>query len=307
MRVTLILLLLVAAAAADELHLKDGKVLSGQVTVADGGFTVIDRDRKHAGPAADVDRVVKKRCFMDEYDARLASVSKTDPDALHAFGVWLNENEWPARARVVFEEVIRLDPEHKQARAALGHKLFEGSWVTPEELNRRQGLVEFEGHWYTPHDLAALKKEIESDAEAREALRQQQEITRRLGEIVPKFATFDKDQRRKAHEELAQYADDVKSPVLRKFADDTRAYYDSLARALCLKMTTRAQINLTETELIRPIPAVETNLGGIVRIQPLLFGRSLILVPETSPVAIQLPQIDIYQTQSGAEIPSGCK
>jgi hypothetical protein len=307
MRANLILLLLGAAAAADELHLKDGRVLSGQVALTDGHYTVVDRDKKHVGAATDVDRLVKKPCFMDEYESRLAGVSKTDAEALHAFGTWLTENEWTSRARVVFEEVIRLDPDHREARAALGHKLFEGEWVSPEELNRRQGLVEFEGHWYTPHDLAALKKEIESDAEAREALRQQRDITQRLGEIVPKFATFDKEQRRKAHEELAQYADGLKSPVLRKFADDTRAYYDSLARALCLKMTTRAQVNLTETELIRPIPAVETNLGGIVRIQPLLFGRSLILVPETSPVQIQLPQIDIYQTQSAADIPSGCK
>jgi hypothetical protein len=300
------LLLLSVVALADDLRLKDGRVLSGIVVKEDDRYTVADRDRKHAVKASEVDRVDKKRCFMDEYAERLEAVSKTDAEALYDFGRWLEENAWGSRARVVFEQVIAIDPDHKGARGALGHKLYEGEWLTPEQINKRDGLVEFEGRWFTPHELETLKKEIESDAETRQVLAEQREIARKLDGIVKKFATFEKKQRDAAYREVVRYAEEINSPLMRKFADDTRAYYDGLARALCRKMKTRSEINLTETEIVRPIPAVETNLGGIVRIRPLLFGRSLILVPETVPVNIQLPEISFYETHSTAEIPADC-
>jgi hypothetical protein len=307
MRVTLTVLLgLSAVASADDLHFKDGRVLSGRVTKESGRYAVVDRDRKHAVPESEVDRVEKKPCFMDEYESRLASVSKTDADALYGFGAWLQENAWAGRARVVFEQVIELDPDHRDARRALGYRLYEGAWVSPDELKRREGLVEFEGHWYTAHDLRVIQKEIEANEEFREALRQQRAITEKLGEMLPKFATFEKKKRSEAYSEMLRYADEINSPLLRKFADDTRAYYDGMATALCRRMKTKAQVSLTETELARPIPAIETSLGGIERIQPLLFGRTLTLVPEQVPVNIQLPQIDIYQTQTSVEIPSDC-
>jgi len=302
----LVLLLLPVVALADDLRLKDGRVLSGIVVKEEDRYTVADRDRKHAVKASEVDRVDKKRCFMDEYAERLEAVSKTDAEALYTFGSWLEENAWESRARVVFEQVIAIDPDHKGARGALGHKLYEGEWLTPEQINKRDGLVEFEGRWFTPHELETLKKEIESNAEARQALAEQREIARKLDGIVKKFATFEKKQRDAAYREVVRYAEEINSPLMRKFADDTRAYYDGLARALCRKMKTRSEINLTETEIVRPIPAVETNLGGIVRIRPLLFGRSLILVPEQVPVNIQLPEISFYETHSTAEIPADC-
>ncbi len=304
----LVLLLLSAVALADDLRLKDGRVLSGIVVKEEDRYTVVDRDRKHAFKAAEVDRVDKKRCFMDDYAERLAAVSKTDAEELHAFACWLEENAWGSRARVAFEQVIAIDPDHKGARGALGHKLYEGEWLTPEEINRRDGLVEFEGRWFTPHDLETLKKEIESSAEARQVLAEQREVARKLDGIVKKFATFEKKQRDAAYREVVRYAEEINSPLMRKFADDTRAYYDGLAQALCKKMKTRAEINLTETELARPIPAIETNLGGTVRFRPPPIIRifPLLLVPEQVPVNIQLPEITIYQTQSTAEIPADC-
>lgn len=301
-----VVLLLSAVAFADDLYLKDGRVLSGMAVKEGDRYTVVDRDRKHAVGAAEVERVVKKPCFMDSYADRLAAVSKTDGDELYRFGLWLQENEWASRARIVFEQVIGIDPEHRGAREALGYRLYEGEWSSPDEISRRDGLLEFDGSWYSPHDLRVLKKEIESNEEVRQALSRQRAIARRLDGMVQKFATFSKKKRGAAYDELVRFAEEVNSPLLRKFADDTRAYYDGLASALCKKMKTRADVNLTETELIRPIAAIETSLGGIIRIQP-PRPRVLILVPEQVPVNIQLPQIDIYQTQSSVEIPSDCE
>ncbi|MHC4816655.1 MAG: tetratricopeptide repeat protein, partial [Planctomycetota bacterium] len=147
---TLILLLLFAASAvADDVILKDGRVLSGKVVDEGKRFTVVDRDRKYAVPKSEVASLVEKQSFMDEYEARLAKLPYDDPEAIFEFGRWLAESEWPSRAARAYEEVLELDPEHRGARRALGYKLYEGEWVGPEELNRRQGLVKFEGRWYT--------------------------------------------------------------------------------------------------------------------------------------------------------------
>jgi len=299
-----ILLLLSAAVGADELHLKDGRIVAGVVARDGDRYTVVDRDKKETIKAAEVERVVKGRCFMDDYAERVARVSKTDPEALYEFGSWLQQEGWESRASVVFEQVLVLDPDHRGARRQLGYKLYEGAWVSPDELKRRQGLVEFEGVWYTAHDLAEVKKEIESNAELREALARRRAVTKRLSEVMPKFATLNKKKRRAAYGELVRYADELNSPLLRKYADDALAYYDALARALCRQMTTRTDVNLTEVELERPIAAIETSLGGTTRLVPRTFGP---LFPEQVPVNIQLPQIDIYQTQSTAEIPSDCR
>jgi hypothetical protein len=309
------LLLLPVVALADDLRLKDGRVLAGIVVKEEGRYTVVDRDRKHAFKAAEVDRVDKKRCFMDEYAERLAAVSKTDAEALYAFGRWLEENAWESRARIVFEQVIEIDPDHKGARGTLGHKLYEGEWLTPDEINRRDGLVEFEGSWFTPHELETLKKEIESNAEARQALAEQREIARKLDGIVRKFGTFEKKQRAAAYDEIVRYAEELNSPLVRKFADDTRAYYDSLANALCRQMKTRSEIHLTETELARPIAAIETTLGQATRPRPLPVRNlttgfrvpvPVAFDPVAIPVKIQLPQLDTYETHSTAEIPADC-
>jgi hypothetical protein len=308
MRVTLTIVLLVAVSAnADELHLKNGKVLSGQVAEEGGRFTVVDRDWKHAVKKAKVERVVKKPSFMDEYESRLAKLKKTDPEAVYEFGVWLRNSNWGSRAKVAFKEVLRVDPDHRGARQALGYRLFEGEWVSPEELNRRRGLVEYEGHWFTPHELRAFKKEIETNERLRAALEERRKVTKQLNRILPKFATFDKRQRQAAYDELLRYAEQANSPQLRKLADDTRAYYDHLARALCKQMMTRSEVNLTETELRRPIEQFTTTLGGAVRDVPLFVTRSLNIVPQRTPVTIQLPQLDTYETHSTAEVPSGCK
>jgi hypothetical protein len=309
-------LLLPAVALADDLRLKDGRVLSGIVVQEEDRYTVADRDRKHAFKASEVAGVDKKRCFMDEYAERFAAVSKKDAEELYAFALWLEENAWPTRAYIVYEQVVAIDPDHKGARGAMGYKLYEGEWLSPEEICRRDGLVEFEGSWYTPHELSTIKKEIESNEEAKQALVEKRAVAKKLDGIVKHFATFDKKQRAAAYDEVVRYAEELNSPLMRKFADDTRAYYDGLARALCKKMKSRSEINLTETELARPIAAIETSLGQAARLRPIpirslttgfRFGLPIRFDPTSVPVTIQLPEISIYETRSTAEIPADCE
>jgi hypothetical protein len=297
MRFLATIALLASAAAADTVTLRDGRTLSGRATPDErGGFVVVDRDQKYVVPKADVAKFETGRSFMDEYEERLGALDPDDAEAIYEFGRWLEENEWPTRARRAYEEVILLDPDHKGARRALGFKLFEGAWVSPEELNRRNGLVEYEGGWYTEHDLAELKAEISRNERLRNAMEDRSRTREKVNSITRRFATFDKEERAKAHRDLYAYAEQVNSPELRKFADDAKAYYDNWAKVLCARMLARTEIKATLTRLKKPIDTFQTSLG-----------QAIGFVSGQNPVTIQLPELSVASVSTTVDIPAGCK
>ncbi|MDH3592360.1 MAG: hypothetical protein OER88_10805 [Planctomycetota bacterium] len=291
------LLVFAASAAADDVHLKDGSVLSGKVVDEGSRYTVVDRDRKYAVAKTKVQKVVPAKSFMHVYEARLDKLAPDDAEAIFEFGQWLAENDWGSRARRAYEEVLAIDPDHRAARRALGFKLYEGEWVSPAELNRKKGLVYHEdtGKWYTPHDLAELRKRVEGDAKLRESFKQRRQANRKINGIVRRFQTYDRKTRDRAYSDLYKYAEQLNSPELRKFADDTKAYYNARVTALCKQMRARTEIQATLTRLKKPIETFETSLGAAIA-----------LSSAQSPVSIQLPEIRVVQVKTTADIPAGC-
>ncbi|MEM8883118.1 MAG: hypothetical protein AAGD14_03525 [Planctomycetota bacterium] len=303
MRILILLTIFLAAswAHADEVYLKDGRVLSGVVVRKGSKIYVSDRDAQYvlrASEIKDKKGIVAGKSFMHEFEERLALLDDEDAEAIYEFGLWLEENEWASRARNAYERVIEIDEDHRGARRKLGYKKYEGEWVSPEELNRRKGLVQWEvdGKWYTKHDLAQIKAEIERNEKFRQQIEKQRKINKRVQGTLKKFATFDKKKRQKAYEELYAYAEELNSPELRKFADDTRAYYNQYVRTLCAQLKSQTQIQATQTKIKRPIDTFETNLGAAV-------GG---IFPAQTPVRIQLPEIAIASVSTTVDIPAGC-
>ncbi len=296
--------LLAGAARADVLHLAGGKTYEGQVELKGTRYFVIDRDMKWAFKKDRVTRVVKSESFMDRYDARMDKLPGDDPDAMYEFGRWLEKNGWSSRAKRAFQEAVHIDEDHRAARRALGYRLYEGEWRSPDEINRAKGLVKFEGRWYTPHDLANLKHEIETNAE----LKSQRATTKRLNAqvngIIRRFATFDKGARKRAYEDLSRYADDLErtknlgpmAPQVRKLADDVKAYYDHMHHVLCSKMLARTEIRATLTQLKQPLDTFSTQLG-----------QAIAFIAGQSPVTIQLPELQIAEIKTTVDIPAGCR
>jgi len=294
--IPIILLLLAASAAADDVTLKNGKAYSGQVTDEGNRITIIDRDRKYAFPKTEVKEVTRKPSFMDLYEERLAQLPVDDAEAIFEFGQWLEKNDWHSRALRAYEEVLTLDPDHRGARKALGFKLFEGEWVSPDELNRKKGLVQWDdGRWYTPHELAQLKAQLERDSRMKSAWQEQRKVNTKVQKMVQGMATLSKGQRAKAYQTLSTYVEQLNSPEMRKFADDTKAYYDAWARRVCHQMRTRTQINATLTKLKKPIEAFETTLGAAIA-----------TTAGQTPVRIQLPELSVVSVQTMVDIPSDC-
>ncbi len=292
----ILLLLFAASAAADDVILKNGKVYSGQVVDEGNRYTVVDRDRKYAFRKSEVAEVQRKPSFMDLYEERLDKLPVDDAEAIFEFGQWLEKNDWSSRAMRAYEEVLGLDPDHRGARKALGYKLFEGEWVSPDELNRKKGLVQWDdGRWYTPHEIAQLKKQIERDAKMKAAWQEQRKVNAHVNKLVAGMATLSKSKRAKAYQTLSTYVEQLNSPEMRKFADDTKAYYDAWARVVCHNMKTRTQINATLTRLKKPIQAFETTLGAAIA-----------TVAGQTPVRIQLPELEVISVQTTVDIPTDC-
>ena len=284
---------------ADEVKLKDGRILSGQVVRKGSKVYVSDRDAKYVLKGSEIEKIEAKKSFMDEFDKRLAALEDDDSEAIYEFGLWLEENEWATRAQRAYERVIEIDEDHRGARRKLGYKLFEGEWVSPEQLKRKQGLVQWDvdGKWYTKHDLAQLRAEIKKNEKFRQQIERQRKVNKKVQGILRKFATFDKKKRQAAYNELYGYAESLNSPELRKFADDTKAYYTAYTKQLCAQMRARTEINATQTQLQRPIGTFETNLGAAV-------GG---VFPAQTPVRIQLPEISIASVSTTVDIPAGCE
>lgn len=75
---------------------------------------------------------------------------------------WCKDAGLTAQRKFHLEEIIKLDPDHEEARLALGYGRFpNGGWMTPDEFMQRQGYVKYRGLWKLP-------QEIEIDARERE-------------------------------------------------------------------------------------------------------------------------------------------
>ena len=291
--------ILASSAVADEVHLKDGRILSGKVVRQENKVFVSDRDAKYVLKSSEISKIVPKRSFMDEFEERMNKLPNDDPEEIYEFGLWLEDNDWPSRAVRSYERVLEIDADHRGARRKLGYKLYEGEWVSPDELKRKKGLVQWEvdGKWYTKHDLATIQKQIENNEKYRQQIAKQRKVNRKVQGILQKFATFDKKKRAKAYQELYSYAEELNSPQMRKFADDTRAYYDQYVRHVCAQLRSRTEVHATLTRLKKPLETFETGLGAAV-------GG---IFPAQTPVRIQLPELSIASVSTTVDIPAGCE
>ena len=52
------------------------------------------------------------------------------------------------------QEILKLNPEHAEARYALGYSKVDGAWVKTDELMLSRGYIRYRGDWRTPQDVA---------------------------------------------------------------------------------------------------------------------------------------------------------
>lgn len=152
-----------AACLADEVHLKNGGVVRGEVVKADEKEVVVKRGSITSSfPRDEVEKIVETATAHDEYVEKEKACDDT-PDARYELGLWCKKNGLKEQAEAEFEKTIKLDPDHENARRALGYRKVGDNWYRGEELMLARGYVLFEGEWVKKEKresiLSARKKE----------------------------------------------------------------------------------------------------------------------------------------------------
>lgn len=113
---------------------------------------------------------------VDHYRERAKSVAADDVQGHYLLALWCDENGLDDEAKLEFEKVLALDPDHAGARQSLGYVKSGDQWLSGEEAMRAKGLVRHEGEWLLPEELAVR---LLPDSE-KERMEQQERKTRDL-------------------------------------------------------------------------------------------------------------------------------
>ena len=190
-RAIVVLALAAAPVFADEVHLRGGGRVTGEIieqteesiTVDIGGGTLTVRMSSVVG-------IEKSVSPMQEYRARAAELPADDAEAWRELAGWATGNALASQATDAWNHVVEILPDDEEANRALGRVRLDGRWVSEEESYRARGYVEFEGAWMTPAERQSIlagraaREEAERqaiDAEVR-AIEAEQEAERRREE-----------------------------------------------------------------------------------------------------------------------------
>lgn len=134
-----------SSAWADEVVLRNGAVFSGSVR-EEGDRVIVQLDiGTMTFKKIDVRTIIKSEDPLKEFDRKLKAAEGAQ--AHYDVAMWARERGLSAKSNEVLKKVIELDPDHADARKALGFEKIEGSWLEGDELKVAKGLVKHNGRW----------------------------------------------------------------------------------------------------------------------------------------------------------------
>lgn len=154
------LALVPTAALADQVFLKDAGSVTGRIVEQTAASVKVDvGGGTIALPMERVEKIVKGRSALDDYDDRVKKIGPTDIAGWKKLGAWASQAGLNAQARDAYQRVLKLDPNDKQANEAMGLVQLDGKWVTEEQSYKARGFVEYDGEWMTPAQAQVLQTE----------------------------------------------------------------------------------------------------------------------------------------------------
>jgi hypothetical protein len=191
-----IFFLAAAPALADEVYLKGGGQITGEiiertdesVTVDIGGGYVTAR-------VSSIVRIEESVSPLQEYRNRAEAIPAGDAEAWRELARWASGWALSSQAAEAFSQVLAILPDDPEANKALGRVQLNGQWVSEEESYRARGFVQFEGEWMTPAEQQSILAERQA-REARERADRQ--------EIDAKVASIEAEQKAEKEKEEAE-------------------------------------------------------------------------------------------------------
>ncbi len=131
--IVILLGMLASLAVADTLVLTDGRTFTGTVSEDDDEIVIELAYATLRFPRSQISRIVKKPTPAQELESKLAEIRRENVQALYNAGVWAQENDLDGKAVSIFEKVITLSPDHKDAHKQLGHVQVDKEWLTTDK------------------------------------------------------------------------------------------------------------------------------------------------------------------------------
>lgn len=157
-------------AAADEIFIRGGGQLTGEVIERGPDAIVVDIGTGRIGLLlSSVERILPGATPLTRYRERAAGLEPDDVAGWLALAGWARDQGLDAQARESLENVLAAEPANGAARRALGHVQVEGEWMTRDESYQARGLVRHEGSWVSPEERRAALEERRLAAEERRA------------------------------------------------------------------------------------------------------------------------------------------
>lgn len=157
---------------ADEVHLKGGGSLTGEIVEQTSESITVDigagRMTVKMSTVVSIDKSVSA---LQEYRTRAAALAAEDIEGWRSLARWASDQGLGTQAREAYSRVTAVVPGDPEANRGLGLVQHDGRWMTEEESYLARGFVKFEGDWMTPGEKQAILAERQaSEAAERQAL-----------------------------------------------------------------------------------------------------------------------------------------
>ena len=144
---------------------------------------------------------------------------------------WCREKGLSQQRTAHLERVIDLDPDHKQARAALGFSQIDGRWIRREDAMKERGYVRYKSRWMLPQDVEIQERKRETEVAQKEWYLKLRRFRTQLGDRGPRAQA--------ALAEFKTLSDPAAVPAIAELFKDERSeqvqmlLIDALGRIKC--------------------------------------------------------------------------
>lgn len=169
---SVLILFAVAPVFADQVHLKNGRVLEGTIQEETKDSLVVKTTSGATAtiPLANVKKIERGATAADDADTKLAALDPDDLMGHHELAQWCESKKLAAKAKAIYTKVLERWPHDATSRRALGYVRHEGKWMTRQEYMRGLGLVESDGgeSWVTPEQAEKRARLAEAKGQRRD-------------------------------------------------------------------------------------------------------------------------------------------
>lgn len=187
-----------------------------------------------------VSRVVVRTELAKQYETLAQSTPHT-VEGQWSLAEWCKEMGLLSERKRHLQEVLALDPDHAEARKALGYQRYGSRWLTQEEYLQSQGYVRHQGAWRLRQEVEILTRQAQEELGAKQW---RKDIRRWLDQVASggRYAAS-------AAQSLENIRDPLAAPALAELIADPKQ--PRAIRQKCLELLGKLPPGLATAALIR--------------------------------------------------------